>query len=359
MDSEDKNNSESNDSEMTPPDVKEEAVKARGNLIPRKTQERYLRAYQTFSTWMEEKNTKKIGESTLLAYFNEGLRSKAPTTMWSEYSLLKKTIYINDNIDISQFKSISELLKQHSRTHSKKKAKTFSTNEIDRYLEDAPNTLDYIQEKFALLLGICGGLRSEEFCHIRFENIVEIEDNLKVTLDFRKTDQAGNGSIFFMISNTDKKKCPIHYYHLYKKEFPKPEGYVFHQIRNGKYTKQKRGKTFFYELPKRVAAFLKLPDIDKYTGHALRRTATTWLAERGASTNIIQKFGGWKSSSVAQEYIDNTDSMRQDIAATIQNQEINLKTTSKNNQLNQMAGITINSDKILNLTINNYKYEKK
>ena len=75
MDSEDKNDSESNGSALTPPDVKEEAAKARGNLIPRKTQERYLRAYQTFSTWMEEKNTKKIGESTLLAYFNEGLAS--------------------------------------------------------------------------------------------------------------------------------------------------------------------------------------------------------------------------------------------------------------------------------------------
>jgi hypothetical protein len=63
--------------------------------------------------------------------------------------------------------------------------------------------------------------------------------------------------------------------------------------------------------------FLKLKKPEAYTGHAIRRTATTWLAERGASSSIIQKFGGWKSSSVAQEYIDNTDSIRQTIAEKI------------------------------------------
>jgi hypothetical protein len=132
---------------LTPPDVKKAALETLSSLLPRKTQERYLRAYQLFQNWLKEKGTDRISENTLLADFKEGLSSKAPTTMWSEYSLLKKTIYIKNHIDISEFKSLTELLKQVSRTHNKKKAKTFSTKEIDRYLEEAPNTLDYVQEK--------------------------------------------------------------------------------------------------------------------------------------------------------------------------------------------------------------------
>lgn len=67
-------------------------------------------------------------------------------------------------------------------------------------------------------------------------------------------------------------------------------------------------------LPRRIATYLELSDVDKYTGHAIRRTSTTWLAENGASTTLIQNFGGWKSASVAQEYIDKSDAMKLEIS---------------------------------------------
>jgi cyclophilin family peptidyl-prolyl cis-trans isomerase len=132
---------------------------------------------------------------------------------------------------------------------------------------------------------------------------------------------------------------------------------VFRQIRNSKITKQKRGKTFFYELPKRVATFLNLANPEKYTGHAIRRTATTWLAERGASTSMIQKFGGWKSASVAQEYIDNSDTMRQTIASKFQNTtKAEVEVTSIPNQQNvaTSTGIIFNGIKADKVIIKNF-----
>jgi integrase len=347
--------------ELTPEELKQVAVQALGDLIPRKSKEQYVKAELRFKQWLTSKNTNKISETTLLAYFKEMLAVKAPTSMWSEYSLLKKMLRVNHKIDISQFTSISELLKQESRTHTKKKAATFTRGQVEQYLSSAPNTLDSIQEKFGFLIGIFGGLRSEEYCQIKFEHISEFEDHLKVDLEFRKTDQAGNGTTFFITQHASPLLCPLQYYQSYKKVFEKPEGYVFRRISNGKITKQKRGKTFFYELPKRIATFLKLEHPEKYTGHAIRRTATTWLAEQGASASIIQKFGGWKSSSVAQEYIDDSDNIRQTIAMKLQGenpqaakaqQESHAEIASKSTSgvmsgLIRASGITINSEKVI------------
>jgi integrase len=139
----------------------------------------------------------------------------------------------------------------------------------------------------------------------------------------------------------------VHLFKLYRELVPKHEGALFRQVRKGKVTQQKRGKSFFYDLPKRIALFLRLDAPEKYTGHAIRRTATTWLAERGASTAIIQKFGGWKSTSVAQGYIDDSDKLRAEIAEKIDRPETKAITLSAAPQssgisFTSMTGCTIN-----------------
>lgn len=303
----------------TPPDLRESATIALGGIIPKKSKDVYEKVYARFKAWLAEKGTDRISENTLLPYFKEILKEKKPTTVWSEYSCLKKMIRVRHSIDISKFYSISDLLKQESRTHLKKKAATFTSEQIDEFLEKAPDTLEVLQDKLALLLGLFGGLRSEEYCEIQFEDVQAFDDHLKVTIKKRKTDQAGEGTTFFAVATAQKFRCPVQSFQRYCQEFHNEKGKaIFRQVRNGKVTAQKRGKTFFYELPRRVAHFLRLEDKDKYTGHTIRRTATTWLAERGASTNVIQKFGGWKSASVAQGYIDDSDKMKTTIAQTIQ-----------------------------------------
>ncbi|RYA68553.1 hypothetical protein DD592_26780, partial [Enterobacter cloacae complex sp. 2DZ2F20B] len=43
-----------------------------------------------------------------------------------------------------------------------------------------------------------------------------------------------------------------------------------------------------------------------YTGHSLRRSSTTLLANTGANMTEIKQHGGWKSSSVAEQYIEDS-----------------------------------------------------
>jgi integrase len=331
----------------TPPEVKLSAIKAIGGLVPQKTQAQYLAAYQRFQLWLDGKGTTKISENTLLAYFQELLAVKKPTTLWSEYSFLKKMIRVNHSIDIGQFLSVSDLLKQKTKTHSKKKAATFTSEEIDKYLSKAPDTLQFVQDKLAFLISLFGGLRSEETCRLDFKDLEEFEDHIKVTISSRKTDQAANGTTFFVTASKESFRYPLHYLRKYKQAFSKIDGPLFRQIKNDKVTAQKRGKGYFYELPKRIAEFLQLENTEKYTGHAIRRTATTWLAERGVTATVLQKFGGWKSSSVAQEYVDDTDTIRKTIADAMQNESVSQVTLNNSTEKSLTSGITINAKKVI------------
>ena len=64
------------------------------------------------------------------------------------------------------------------------------------------------------------------------------------------------------------------------------------------------------KIPKLIAQFLELPNVEKFTGHAFRWTSATLLAESGAHMSAIQRHGGWKSAQVTQGYVDESDVLK-------------------------------------------------
>jgi hypothetical protein len=63
------------------------------------------------------------------------------------------------------------------------------------------------------------------------------------------------------------------------------------------------GKTKVSEVPKIVASFLGFPNPGQYTGHALRVSLATALADEGATSLCLKRHGRWKSDSVAEGYL--------------------------------------------------------
>ena len=79
---------------------------------------------------------------------------------------------------------------------------------------------------------------------------------------------------------------------------PQPDDEIFWQGRFNQasgtsvFTKQHLGIGQIKQVPKFIASFLKLDEPEKYTGHALRGTAATEMANQGASNRqLMQKFG--------------------------------------------------------------------
>jgi integrase len=95
--------------------------------------------------------------------------------------------------------------------------------------------------------------------------------------------------------------------------FPVSErtGRFFRYLGNdGKPTKRAIGKNILSKYPSEVAAFLNLSDPGSYTGHCLRRTGATWLAESGVSTITLKQAGRWKSDTVCHGYVDESNNTK-------------------------------------------------
>lgn len=98
----------------------------------------------------------------------------------------------------------------------------------------------------------------------------------------------------------------LEYYRKYIASRPKDFNSLrfFFKYTNGKGFKQAVGIHQFGKMPQIVATFLKLPDAKQYTGHCFRRSSATILVDNGADLTCLKRFGGWKSSTVAEGYID-------------------------------------------------------
>lgn len=93
----------------------------------------------------------------------------------------------------------------------------------------------------------------------------------------------------------------------------------FMQMRFGKITNQPFGHNSISQFPKKIATFLKLTNVDTFTGHCFRRTAATLLVNNGGDMMQLKRLGGWKSSSVAEGYIDSSVTNQAKTAKIISN----------------------------------------
>lgn len=145
------NDEEVMDFQCTPPDIQEAASFATMSLLPEKSRKRYNITYDKFMTWCKKKNVSVSTENVILAYLAELSTTYASSTMWSEYSLLKATLIAKNNIDNSKMPKLVPFLKRKSEGFKPKKAKIFSREEINKFLNDAPDEV-YLMMKVSVFL---------------------------------------------------------------------------------------------------------------------------------------------------------------------------------------------------------------
>lgn len=77
---------------------------------------------------------------------NEFSDKISPSTLWTQYSMLRSTIEAHHNIDISQYTKLRAFLKRKSEGYVPKKAKTLTAEEIHQFVNTAPDS-EYLFEK--------------------------------------------------------------------------------------------------------------------------------------------------------------------------------------------------------------------
>lgn len=130
----------------TPPDVAEAARNVSNNLLPEKSKIIYEKRYNEFIQWCMRKKIKNFSENVLLGYFSQKLNHLKSSSLWAIYSMLKTTLNIRQNVDISKYHKLIAFLKKESSNHCPKKSKTLALDQIKSFITDAPDTINLMKK---------------------------------------------------------------------------------------------------------------------------------------------------------------------------------------------------------------------
>ena len=72
-------------------------------------------------------------------------------------------------------------------------------------------------------------------------------------------------------------------------------------------------------MPSNIAAYIGLKNPELYTGHSFRRSSATLLANSGEEITNIKRLGGWKSTSVAEGYLEESINQKKEMSNKILN----------------------------------------
>ncbi|KAJ8970449.1 hypothetical protein NQ317_000663 [Molorchus minor] len=202
--------------------------------------------------------------------------------------------------DISKFPKLIAFLKRTDDGYQAKESKILTKSEIDRFLLSADDK-EFLMIKVGLILGIARACRTDELVNLTEDDIEDVGSSLIVKkLAIR---QRFHESLWLRMweicLNFFENTCP----------FVLPTSSIsafFLYYKAGKCSSQPVGKNTMGKIPSVVASYLKLPDVACYTGHCLRRSSATLLADAGVDITTIKRHAGWKSTTVAEGYVENS-----------------------------------------------------
>lgn len=220
------------------------------------------------------------------------------STLWTHYSMIRSTILLNDNIDITQYRKVTALLKRKNDSYIPKKSKVLDMDSILSFLKNA--TYDtYLFKKVVLIFGIHGACRKSELCNLMVSDIENTGSMAVVTLRDTKTKR----NRIFVVTNECNGYDYFKTYFALRPQRVKHDRF-FLQYRMGKCSTQPAGINTFSKIPQQIAEFLNLNNTNLYTGHYFRRTSTTLLANSGVDVQVLKRHGGWRSTKTAEGYVE-------------------------------------------------------
>lgn len=121
-----------------PQEIAEASKRVEDNLLPKKSVSRYEKTYEQFMEKCLRKNVEKnFSETVLLAYFGEKSEKVQSSTMWSIYSMIKSTLLLKQNVDISKYCKLIAFLKRNNEGHQAKKSKVLSRKNVFDFFKNA------------------------------------------------------------------------------------------------------------------------------------------------------------------------------------------------------------------------------
>ena len=260
------------------------------SILRAKSAAKYKKRYNDYVQFCTDKKLQV--ETGIYPYIVTLSKLYKPTTLQSCMSMIKKTLLDNHNIKLNTEKA-QAFLNVHHSNHKKKKASVFTRKEISEYLKKTGFEGTDLMIKVAIYIALYGALRISELTMLMVEDIILSDREIQVRIRQSKTDTTQEGFYFVIPQQMGNKNCPFLLIKKYLSNLPDLSGRLFRYAnsKTKKFTKRVIGKNSMATIPFKIATKLGLNSPKSYTGHALRRTATTWLADSGATTLDLMRFG--------------------------------------------------------------------
>lgn len=164
-------------------------------------------------------------------------------------------------------------------------------------------------------MGVAGACRGKELCQLDCNDVSDHKSFFLVNLRGTKS---GKDRLFVIKTSGENSTNVVELVRKYiGLRPPTKHTRFFVSYKNGKCMTQPIGKNTFGQLPRRIAGYLRLPNANLYTGHCFRRSSASLLADSGSTIDVLKRHGGWKSSSVAEGYVENSLYQKKNVADQI------------------------------------------
>ena len=319
------------------------------SILRPKSAELYKKRFSDYVDYCKENKLQlKVG---IYQYLIAQSNVYSPTTMQSHMSMIKRVLLNELNLKLDTERAQAYLNTLHVQ-HKKKKARVFTKQQIEVFFKKTGNEGKDLMNKVAINLALYGGLRIKELTGLQVEHLKMEKGEYHVNIVKSKTDTSSEGFMFVIPKLENSIIYPCNLLQKYLTRLPDLSGRLFRypNKNNNMFSKRVVGKNSLAMIPLRIATTLKLNNPKAYTGHALRRTATTWLADEGCSTMDLMRFGRWKSYTVARGYVEKSLFFKRQIAKrmatcilrkTLKNNNT-VETTKKVVHISNNSGCTIN-----------------
>jgi hypothetical protein len=142
-----------------------------------------------------------------------------------------------------------------------------------------------------------------------------VEDLTKyIVVTLRETKNLTTRSFTITDYGCSFKPCAIYLKYAALRPQKSKDLRLFLTYRNGKCVALNAGQHTVGTKPKKIAEYLGLQEPVLYTGHSLRRTGATMVVDAGGDTLTLKRAGAWKSTQIAESYVDDSINRKIDIS---------------------------------------------
>jgi len=294
-------------------------IASQEETLSERTKSTFRKISRDFEKWRGDKPISEDLVSEYVRCFMKGSKLDASGTVECEvvkhkasstktmFSHLRKYLEKNLHFVFSEkgLDNIYSYLDTKRKKEPVKQATVFSMDDLTKLFQIEPTTLPQIRDKLLFVFGVCALARKSELALLQVDDVSFEKDGLMVTISRKKTDATReiqrtwvNGTFYGWDVVENLKR--------YLSFIPET-GALWRNVapcQRERMNVNACGDSVFDSVCSKMATLLKLPNPEKYHSHSMRRTGASLLAMNGGSEQQIKSMGNWKSSTVANRYID-------------------------------------------------------